>query len=397
MMSALILLLVTTAFSVVMLFVLSSLKASQVQGVREWGQANALAVLALLLFASRGVLPDVLTIEGANGLFLVMISLMYAGFRRHVGLAVPSTTLVLGSALTLAVVAIFHYGIESTELRVVAVSVYHGAVCFAIGASLPLAADARLRYPVLFTKIAALALGAGHAIRGTVYAIESWAPRTFAGLDTYNLVFLAIGTLALPLLTLGAVMMSNARILAAAAHAADHDHLTGAASRRAFFAVAEREHARALRANAPLALLLFDVDHFKRINDTHGHGVGDRVLCEIVARTQETIRGIDYCGRLGGEEFGVLLPAADGHSALAVAERLRATLDGAWRRTPAAAAVHYTVSIGVALLEEGETLDALLARADAALYQAKAGGRNRVAAAAAVRPFGLVAPAAERA
>ncbi|MFC4929724.1 GGDEF domain-containing protein [Massilia sp. GCM10023247] len=397
MMIALILLLVTTAMSVVMLFVLSSLKASQVEGVREWGQANALAVLALLLFASRGVLPDVLSIEGANGLFLVTISLMYAGFRRHFGLAVPCNTLVAGSALTLAMVAFFHYAIDSTGLRIVAVSIYHGAICFAIGASVPVAPDARLRYPAMFTKIAALALGSGHAIRGAVYAIEAYAPQTFGGLATYNVVFMAVGTLALPLLTLGAVMMSNARILAAAAHAADHDHLTGAASRRAFFALAGHAHARAQRASAPLALLLFDVDHFKRINDSHGHGVGDQVLRDIVARTQATMRGIDACGRLGGEEFGVLLPDADAQSALAAAERLRSTLDRAWPRAAPATDVHYTVSIGVAVLEEEETIEGLLARADAALYQAKAGGRNRVAGAVGLRPQGLAAPIAQRA
>ncbi|MFC5461001.1 GGDEF domain-containing protein [Massilia niabensis] len=390
--SALILLLVTTAMSVVMLLVLTSLKASRVVGVKEWRQANAIAVLALLLFAARGALPDLLTIEGANGLFLVTIALMYAGFRRHLGLPVQGARLLVGGLLTLGGVAAFHYGLDSIEVRTVSVSMFHGTLCLAIGASVPVSADARLRYPTLFTKVAALALGTAHGVRGLVYAIEAWMPGTFDAMPTYNLVFMALGTLALPALTLGAVMMANARILAAAAHAADHDHLTGAASRRAFSAFAEREHARAQGSGSPLALLLFDVDHFKRINDSHGHGVGDRVLREIVERTREAVREVDYCGRLGGEEFAVLLPDTDAAAALAVAERVRAALDTALEPVPAGQAVCYTVSIGVAMLEEGEALDGLMARADAALYKAKAGGRNRVVGAPALHPHGRALP-----
>lgn len=396
--SVLILLLVTTAMSVVMLLVLTSLKASGVAGVREWRLANALAVLALLLFAARGVLPDLLTIEGANGLFLVTISLMYMGFRRHLGLPVPVRRLLAGGLLTLGTVAAFHYGVDSLEIRTVAVSLFHGTVCLAIGASIPAVCEARLRYAALFSKIAAFALGAAHAVRGLVYAIEAWLPGSFAALPVYNVIFVAIGTLALPALTLGAVMMANARILAAAAYAADHDHLTGAASRRAFFAVAEREHARSVHSAAPLALLLFDVDHFKRINDTHGHGVGDGVLRDIVARTRGTIRGVDCCGRMGGEEFAVLLPDADGPCATVAAERLRSVLDSTFDsgRGPGLQ-VSYTVSVGLAMLEEGESFDGLMGRADAALYAAKAAGRNTVVAASAQRPVGQAAPVARRA
>jgi diguanylate cyclase (GGDEF)-like protein len=206
---------------------------------------------------------------------------------------------------------------------------------------------------------------------------------------TLDLVFFACGTLSIPTLTLGAVMMANAEIIARATYAADHDHLTGAPSRRAFFAVAERACAQARRTPAALSLLLFDVDHFKRINDTHGHAAGDRVLVDIVERTLGVLRHRDYCGRLGGEEFAVLLPATASDTALHVAERLRATL----QRTPlaaaergadrsAAGAIGYTVSIGVATLVQGETIASLLSRADTALYAAKAGGRNRVMAAA---------------
>jgi diguanylate cyclase (GGDEF)-like protein len=186
------------------------------------------------------------------------------------------------------------------------------------------------------------------------------------------MIFFSAGALSLPALTLGAVMMANAGLIARAQHAADHDHLTGARSRRAFFELAAREQARALRRGGPLSLLLFDVDHFKRINDTHGHATGDRVLVDIVRRTGAVVRSIDIVARLGGEEFAVLLPDTGADTALVVAERLRKGLDRALDEAG------YTVSIGSATLLAGETIEAMLSRADTALYAAKAGGRNVV-------------------
>ncbi|XYJ12585.1 diguanylate cyclase [Telluria sp. B2] len=369
---------VTTAFSVVMLLVLTSLAGGKVDGVREWEQANGLAVLALLLFAARGVVPDFLSIEAANGIYLVTVSLMYAGFRRHLGLPVPRGRLVAGGLAAFTGVVVFHSLVESLAMRVVSVSIYHAAVCFAIFATVPVSQDARLRYPFAFTRGAALVLGLIHAARGLFYAVDAYAAVSLLEPAVYNLIFFALGTLALPALTLGAVMMANARVLSETAYAADHDHLTGAPSRRAFFAFAERELARARRHGSGLGLLLFDVDHFKRINDTYGHGVGDQVLRDLVRHTQDVVRKIDYCARIGGEEFAVLLPDASLDTAQAVAERLRATLDRAVQVAPSTVGVAYTVSIGVAMLEEGEGFASLMARADQALYAAKTGGRNRV-------------------
>jgi diguanylate cyclase (GGDEF)-like protein len=385
-MSALSLLLVTTALSVVMLFVLTSLRDSKVDGIREWGLANGLAVLALLLFASRGVLPDLLSIEGANGLFLGATALMLAGFRRHLVLPVPGRLLLASVAAGTAGVAFFHLAIDSLATRTVLVSILHAGAYIAIGRSIPVPPEPRLRYAFTFTRRAALVLGTVHACRGAFYALQIGTPLHFLDPTAYNLVFFAIGTLALPALTLGAVMMANARVLRDTAYAADHDHLTGAWSRRAFFTFAEHEHARAGRLERPLSLLVFDADHFKRINDTHGHATGDGVLREIVTRAQEVIRKIDYCARLGGEEFGVLLPDADHEVALEVAVRLRAALDGSLPATSSGPAVAYTVSLGAATLAPGETLAQLMARADAALYAAKADGRNRVVSAAPPPP-----------
>lgn len=372
------LLLVTTAMSVVMLLVLTSLDGSKVAGVREWRLANGVAVVALLLFAARGLVPDLLSIEVGNALFLLSGGLMLAGFRRYLGLPVPWRLLAGGGVLAFTGVVVFHYLHDSVALRVVAVSAFHAAACLGIHASLPRTAPGRLRYPNAFSRLAALLLGLGHLCRGGFYALEAAAPGVLFDASVASVGFLAFGTLALPALSLGAVMLANARLLNDAAYAADHDHLTGAPSRRAFFESAERELARARRHGGALALLLLDADHFKRINDTHGHAVGDAVLRDLVERTSEVVRKIDYVARLGGEEFGVLLPDTSFETARSVAERLRAALDRPAQSSPAAGGAAYTVSIGLAMLEKGEDLAGLMRRADAALYAAKAGGRNRV-------------------
>lgn len=376
------LLLVTTAMSAVMLLVLTSLADSKVAGIREWAQANGVAVIALLMFAARGVIPDLLSIEVANALLLLTASLMLAGYRRYLGLPVPWRLLAGGGSAAFAGVVVFHHVHDSLALRVVAMSAFHVAICFGIYASLPRVADGRLRYPNAFSRTAALLLGLGHFCRGAFYAFIAYEPATLLDPDIANLAFFAIGTLALPALSLGAVMLANARVLNETAYAAEHDHLTGAPSRRAFFEMAERELARARRHGSGLGLLLVDADHFKRINDTYGHGVGDDVLRDLVARTREEIRKIDYFARLGGEEFGVLLPDASFDTTRAVAERLRAALDRPATGVPASAGPAYTVSIGLAMLEKGEDFAGLMRRADAALYAAKAGGRNRVEVAA---------------
>ena len=375
------LLLVTMALSVVMLLVLSSLQHSGARGIREWSAANAMAVLALPLFAARGMVADVLSVELANTLLLGTTSMMLAGFRRHLGLAVPWRRLLAGVAAGLVVIVVLHHDIDAPAWRMVAMSLLHAGLCLEMGVLLRTARRSTARrYPALFSACAAFMNAAAQLARALVYGAQAAGARLPWDDATVSLVFFSIGALALPALTLGAVMMANAELVARARHAADHDHLTGARSRRAFFELAAREQARALRHGAPLSLLLFDVDHFKRINDTHGHATGDRVLVEIVRRSGALVRDIDVVARLGGEEFAVLLPDTGADTALLVAERLRG---GLARSLDAggSADVGYTVSIGTATLGHGESVEAMLSRADAALYAAKAGGRNAVVAA----------------
>ncbi|MBV8379198.1 MAG: GGDEF domain-containing protein [Paucibacter sp.] len=151
-------------------------------------------------------------------------------------------------------------------------------------------------------------------------------------------------------------------------HQAATDALTGLSNRRVL------DELLATTGDAPLALLMLDLDHFKEINDRHGHAAGDAVLREFAERVRSQLRPNDVCARWGGEEFVVLLPCATLAQACEVGERLRQVVAAA----PLADRIEATVSIGAAASQPGETAEALLARADAAVYAAKNAGRNRV-------------------
>jgi diguanylate cyclase (GGDEF)-like protein len=156
------------------------------------------------------------------------------------------------------------------------------------------------------------------------------------------------------------------------------DELTGLNNRRAFYELCQAAIGQAKRYSHPASLLLADVDHFKAVNDAFGHAAGDEVLRVIAQLIREHHRSTDISGRLGGEEFAVLLTETPLSEALVMAERLRSEVDAhALHRD--GATIRITLSVGVTALEDGQTLDQLIANSDVALYEAKRGGRNRVA------------------
>lgn len=162
---------------------------------------------------------------------------------------------------------------------------------------------------------------------------------------------------------------------------AQTDPLTGLANRRHFTTLAEQELSRALRYGGSLSVLMMDLDHFKRVNDTYGHKAGDAVLKRFAELVRAELREVDVVGRVGGEEFAVLLPETDAEHAREVAERLRCSVAAGEAEAGGGRMLRFTVSIGVASLgEKRRDLDALLTSADRALYRAKSGGRNAVCA-----------------
>jgi diguanylate cyclase (GGDEF)-like protein len=156
------------------------------------------------------------------------------------------------------------------------------------------------------------------------------------------------------------------------------DPLTGALNRAQFMNLGQRELDRVKALGQGMALLMIDIDHFKTVNDRFGHPIGDRALCHMVDTLRPRLRRIDLLGRLGGEEFAILLPAIPHDAAGRVAERLRTCIE----QTPMPYRddrIGMTVSVGLALDQLADrSFDQLIARADAALHRAKAAGRNRV-------------------
>jgi diguanylate cyclase (GGDEF)-like protein len=173
------------------------------------------------------------------------------------------------------------------------------------------------------------------------------------------------------------IAIDNARLFKQVHHLAITDPLTGIFNRRHFFELASVEFERASRYSQPLSLLMWDIDHFKTVNDTHGHRIGDQVLRMVAERGRQNLREGDLLGRYGGEEFVALLNGADRESARIIGERVRIAIE----REPylvEGGDVSISISVGVADLDDCQSLEVMLDRADQALYQAKRSGRNRV-------------------
>ena len=175
----------------------------------------------------------------------------------------------------------------------------------------------------------------------------------------------------------------------AMARRADTDALTGIANRQGFNEVMAREFARAMRFRQPLAIVILDLDNFKRVNDRYGHPVGDQVLAGTARMLSTRVRESDFVARWGGEEFAVIASMTDAAGAARLAEKLRALMEVS-NLGPAGA---LTASFGVAEMRPDDTVEGLVQRADASLYQAKSGGRNQVRCAEAWVDMGVIAVA----
>jgi diguanylate cyclase (GGDEF)-like protein len=157
------------------------------------------------------------------------------------------------------------------------------------------------------------------------------------------------------------------------------DPLTGCANRRHMLQVLESERLRWERYSSPFCVLSLDLDHFKAVNDVHGHLAGDEVLRHFVSLVQKVLRPTDLLGRMGGEEFAVFLPETKGDEAAAIAERIRTTVEASPARLEGTE-IPLTVSIGFTQwrADDDQSIEDFLYRSDKALYAAKAGGRDRV-------------------
>lgn len=252
-----------------------------------------------------------------------------------------------------------------------------GAIAFPIAALLWCA----LSYSPFLVALLALTAGSTLIVAVAQNLMHFSIPQSESGVTTLMSARLGIAMLVLGPLVLACVSSANRSLMARLAHQATIDHLTGTLSRSAFTRRANalldsRQHTPQL----PLTLMMLDIDHFKTINDRHGHGVGDQVLRQFAMTLQDQLHDGELFARLGGEEFVIIVPGLAPELARFTAERLRRAVQDLHIAQPEQA-LRITVSIGLsgcAADTPAPSLDELLASADKALYRAKAQGRNRV-------------------
>ncbi len=355
----------------VMLLFLRRSYPSSIRGLGLWAAAHALAFLSAVLLAGRGLLPDFVTIVVANLVLLAGMICYHAGIDRFFGRRPAWARWV--ALLLLLLPPLYWYTLvePSYNARLIVVCLVWAGIFLSMGWRIwrqgPENFSTRFTVVVLLVHVMVLLLR----------FFSAWMPLAEEGLLTPTRVqSLYVGSNAMMLLALGMglILMAGDRLREEFEHLASHDALTNVLTRRVFLTACEQELARCRRHGRSMALLLLDIDHFKTINDTHGHQTGDRVLVDFVQRIASLLRRPDLIARFGGEEFVLLLPETSQEEAIAVAQRILAHVAEPRDSLPA-----ITVSIGVATNRPDEDqIDALLARADKALYQAKAEGRNRV-------------------
>lgn len=237
-------------------------------------------------------------------------------------------------------------------------------------------------YPVILISFYLFGTGSGTLVSilsgfaGTYFFMPPYG----GGFPTDSNTYISLAFFALTSLLIGVIITRLHSYSEALKRQVQIDFLTELSSRGHFMDQAELELNRAVRYDNPLSLLMVDVDFFKQINDSHGHKAGDTVLKKLAEVCRQALREVDIIGRVGGEEFAILLPQTDKEKAAEVAERLRIALPNA--KVPLQVGglpLHFTVSIGLTSLSSKEdNIDVLLNLADKALYEAKNSGRNRI-------------------
>ena len=345
-----------------------------------WAIAKQCQAVAWLLLYLRGVLPDLLTVPLANGLLFTGMALDAAALWELAGRPVWRRYLLPALAPAVAAFCAAYLLDLPAALRI--------ALASLIVAGFFLAGTAALSRTwrngtVLrrFLVVSMLVLTVAVAGRGVLTA--AW-PEGLGWLSPVLVQWLGIGALYLMMLTnaFGYLLLSREQLQSELTRLEVIDALTDVPNRRGFYQALTPWMALARRPGMPTALVILNLDHFKRVNDNYGHPVGDAVLKTMVEVCRKQLRDSDLMGRLGGAEFAVQLPRTTLEDALMVAERIRMAVESVPVKTERAV-INLTASLGVTTIRAEDSTVSLFKRADEALQQAKLAGRNRVVAARA--------------
>jgi diguanylate cyclase (GGDEF)-like protein len=345
------------------------------------GSAGLIIAIGLTLLLARGAIPERVSVDIANALMLIGLGLAWSAVRRFEGQAAPLWLVLAGATVWLAACALPAF-YASLGQRMALNAAISAAYSFAAAYEF-----LRGRRDVLSARRALAVACICHGLfvigRG-IYVLFIAAPANLFQSSPIQALLMAepvVMIVALAVLGVGLVREEAENSLR---RSADTDALTGVLNRGAFFAGAEEMIRIACRDRRPMALLLFDLDHFKTINDRYGHLMGDLALNAFTGAVSNVVRATDLVGRIGGEEFAVLVSSVEAATATAIAERIRfdfsrisVSHDGK--------SLNATVSAGIAVARRGEiALKAMVAEADRALYDAKRAGRDRVHSALAL-------------
>ena len=369
---------ITSGLMAIVLTLLARATPLPVPGLRTWVAGAWLVFLALLLLGLRDWISPLASVTLGNSALVLAYIVWLAGTHRHFGERMRWKSWLAAGALAIAAATWFVYGEESFRLRVVIVaglctfiSAYHAVVLLRHPQADRFAKS--LGITLTTSWLAALAL-----VYGTRALHAAALPQGGSGLltqDVIQIIYTGSFTICNLMLVIGFATMASDYVRTWIENQAIRDPLTGTLNRKALMECLECEHARSARTGQTFSVAMLDVDHFKRINDGHGHLVGDRVLVHLCRSLENLVRPYDVVARFGGEEFVIVMPQTPLHVASQAVRRIldeAANVDGT--SLPA-----FTVSAGLTEWFAGDgPINAMIARADAALYAAKANGRNRV-------------------
>jgi diguanylate cyclase (GGDEF)-like protein len=379
---AFVLMLISATLSFLMLYIWRTNKTYP--GFGLWTLANTAGAVGFVLIGLQGVAPDFITVVLANTFTVGCLALTLKGIRKFFGLKSSSVFSIATLAVHAAILAYFTYVIPDEAIRTYTTStlaVILGVRCtyeflkiekaeqlFTISFG---AKAFGLFCVFMLARVVLSYIFAG----GNVISTPDWLNSlTF----TMFIIFVMIWTVNFIMLNSERLQRDLTDAQAEYEKLATTDFLTGICNNRSFNQISQNEVNRAARTHTALSVIMMDIDEFKTINDTYGHATGDVVLKAIAELGRNNLRGIDTIGRLGGEEFGILLPHTDLAGANTIAGHLRAAVEDA-EIASQFGIIKITASFGVAQMRATDGgIEDVLVRADAKLYEAKRAGRNCV-------------------